>query len=64
VVGRHLVVEPQHLGPATEKCRTVEETREVDIQDWPDELVVEIPAQFEPGNEGRHGGDLLDLQAR
>jgi hypothetical protein len=23
VVGRHLVVESQHLGPATEKCRTV-----------------------------------------
>jgi hypothetical protein len=40
VIGRHLVIEPQHLRPATEECRTVGETREVGIQDWPDDLVV------------------------
>jgi hypothetical protein len=54
VVRRHLVVEPEYLRPATQERRTVRKVRETGVQDRPDELLVELSAQFEAGNEGSH----------
>ena len=59
VVGRHLIIEPQHLRPATQKRRTIEKTREVCIQDGPDDLVIENPGSGRTRERRPSCGNLL-----
>ena len=58
VVGRHLVVEPEYLGPSTEQRGTVGKTGKPGMEDRPDEPLVELSAHLKPGNERSHLGSL------